>query len=263
MRHLPLFPEEPRPLLFAHRGYSARAPENTLSAFREASRAGIPGVELDIHRCATGELVVAHDSDLFRVTGEHAEIETAPLSRIRELDAAVSFRRKTQSQIAAEPAPLLSELFDQFGARFYYDIEIKHYTDKPGTVELALSELIGRFGLDARCMVSSFDPFAVRRFKQLNPRIPTAIIYCDDPELPFWLRRGGGRYISSCDVMKPKDASVTARLLRRRIVAPRLPVVSWTVDSVETAIALVRRGTDGVISNDPAPILAAFRTMAE
>ncbi len=171
------------------------------------------------------------------------------------------FAVKNSADIAREPVPLLSDLFEEFGARFYYDIEIKHYERELGRVELALSDLIGRFGLEARCMVSSFDPFAIRRFKRLNPRIPTAIIYCDDPELPLWLRRGGGRYICACDVMKPRDRSVTARLLRRRIGAPRLPVVSWTVDDVETAISLVRRGTDGIISNDPAPILAAYQAV--
>ena len=47
-----------RPLLFAHRGYSAKAPENTMAAFRLAWESGIPGIELDVHLCKSGEAVV-------------------------------------------------------------------------------------------------------------------------------------------------------------------------------------------------------------
>lgn len=270
MAKLSLFPPHPRPLLFAHRGYSTRAPENSLAAFREAARAGIPGIELDIHRCASGELVVAHDSDLYRVSGTRMVIEDSPLSVIRGLDIASGFRRRIADGVGHDPAsapdiippaqvPLLSELFEEFGSSFYYDIEIKHFPRVTGTVVRLLAGLIRQFGLGGQCLVSSFNPFAVRSFKQIEPGIPTAVIYCRDPELPFWLRRGEGRYVSGCDVLKPQDASVTEALLRPDGNGNRLPVICWTVDSVEDAVALVERGVDGIISNDPEPIQAAMR----
>lgn len=55
-------------LVFAHRGASGYAPENTLDAFEEAVRMGADGVELDVHICRTGELVVAHDETVDRVS---------------------------------------------------------------------------------------------------------------------------------------------------------------------------------------------------
>ena len=55
-------------LIFAHRGASGHAPENTLEAFEMAARMGADGVELDVHICRTGELVVAHDETVDRVS---------------------------------------------------------------------------------------------------------------------------------------------------------------------------------------------------
>ena len=54
--------------IFAHRGASAYAPENTLEAFKMAVDMGAHGVELDVHICRSGELVVAHDETIERVS---------------------------------------------------------------------------------------------------------------------------------------------------------------------------------------------------
>ena len=60
--------------IFAHRGASGTAPENTLEAFDLAARAGAHGVELDVHICRTGELVVAHDERVDRVSDPKSRI---------------------------------------------------------------------------------------------------------------------------------------------------------------------------------------------
>jgi len=63
------FARTDRPLLFGHRGYSLLAPENTMKAFDLCAERNIPGVELDVHLCKTGELVVIHDHNLRRLSG--------------------------------------------------------------------------------------------------------------------------------------------------------------------------------------------------
>src|SRR4029453_13086438 len=76
-----------RPLVLGHRGASADAPENTLAAFRLARAQGADGVELDVRRCATGEVVVIHDGDARRTAGAPLRIAEAPLAALRALDA--------------------------------------------------------------------------------------------------------------------------------------------------------------------------------
>jgi len=77
---------EGRPLVMGHRGASAKAPENTLSAFELAMEEGADGVELDVWRCGTGEPVVAHDDDLGRVGGSPLVVRRAPLAALRAVD---------------------------------------------------------------------------------------------------------------------------------------------------------------------------------
>ena len=73
-------------LLLAHRGASADAPENTLPAFELAVRHGCDGVELDVMRCGSGELVVCHDERLDRLAGLDWEIAHTPYEKLRKAD---------------------------------------------------------------------------------------------------------------------------------------------------------------------------------
>src|SRR5438445_13092163 len=94
-----------RPLLWAHRGASADAPENTLAAFSLALAQGADGVELDAQRCASGEVVVVHDESLTRTTGLGTLVTDAPYSVIRTLDG----RALTAAPFRRHRIPLLLE----------------------------------------------------------------------------------------------------------------------------------------------------------
>jgi len=250
---VPLLPDAPRPLLFAHRGLSAIAPENTMAAFRLARERGVPGIELDIHLLASGELVVVHDPDAMRTCGQSLRFETATLADVRSLDAG-SWKGSAWS---GERVPLLAEVFEEFGDTIYYDIEIKSKTAEDKGTELALSKLIDGFHIGSSVAISSFNPIALARFKRFSPLIPTAAIWCDEPDMPWYLRRGEGRWLARCDYLKPD----------RRLARPgdwsrgrgpasawRRPVVPWVVDDGAEARELLAAGCVGLVSNDPSAL---------
>lgn len=248
MRKKHFLKNQKTPLLFAHRGYSARAPENTLRAFKLASDEGIPGLELDIHLLPGGELAVFHDDNLKRICGIDKNVEDCTLEELKSLDAGIWKGEEFRN----EQIPLLGELFELLGTKVYYDIEIKSRSTKPGPLEETLRDLIFRRGLENHCLVSSFNPIRIRDFKKICPEIPTAIIYASDPEVPWFLRKGAGRLISSCDILKPEHSQTGRALARRKISGYQ--VFSWTVDDPVLAEELLRRGVDGLISNDPGPL---------
>jgi len=99
---------EGRPLVLGHRGASAEAPENTLAAFRLAMAQGADGVELDVWRCGTGELVVAHDDDLRRVGGSPLVVRKASLAALRAVDVG-SWKGE---RFRGERVPLLAEVLE-------------------------------------------------------------------------------------------------------------------------------------------------------
>lgn len=247
------------PLVVGHRGYSSRAPENTLAAFSLLAENAVAGVELDVHRCASGEIVVAHDDTLERTAGVPLRIATSVLAELLEHDVGSWFG----DAFVGERIPLLEQVFELLAGRCFFDIEIKSYGTRmgharPGSVEAETVRLIRRHGLVHRAIVSSFDPLIVRRVRLLAPEIPVAAIYSSSREIPWFLRRSGGRRLSGATIMKPHYSGSPAAMVRRHHRRGRL-VMPWTVDDASVALELAERGVDAVITNRPGEIRDALR----
>lgn len=256
-----ILPGFPRPLLFAHRGISAVAPENTMASFKLAREKGVPGIELDIHLTADGFVPVFHDHDTGRVGGA-GDIPPGPGAKGKGLSLeksgwaelhAVDIGSWKGPQYKAERMILLSELFEEFGADFYYDIELKSTISADYGLEAAAVKIIreadGGRGLAERILISSFNPISLARIKGLMPELPTAIIWCKDEGLPFYLRHGEGRWIGRVDYLKPEYRKVNPLSSFRWRKVGGYEVVPWTVDEPELARKLIGAGCSGVISN--------------
>jgi len=248
-KRLDPLPGQARPLLFAHRGLSSEAPENTMAAFKSAKEYGIPGIELDVHLSADDRVVVIHDRTTSRTApGNDLVIAQSKWEDLKALDVG-SWKNP---RFAGERIPLLSELFEEYGADFYFDIEIKNRENTDGHLEAVLARLLDDFKMDAdRVVVSSFNPLMLAKFKATCPRIPTAIIYCDEPELPWYLRRGEGRWIAGADFLKPEYVMPTSRGMALNRALEGRKVLPWTVDDPVVAKRMIALGCEGVISNTP------------
>ena len=246
-----------KPLLLGHRGASASAPENTLEAFRLCRVDGIDGIEFDVQRCLTGELVITHDFNLQRTTGYDALVAETAWETIKTLDAGSHFSDSYRNAVIMQ----LDMVFEEFGNRMKYDIELKSDSIRDSRLAAGVWESIQRHELRHNCLVSSFNPFQVRMFRQFSlDTVPTAVIYSDTPDIPRILRHGWGRHIAGCSVVKPHYPLLDIARYRPRWLR-KYPVVTWTVDERETAATLLRMGIRGIISNDPgrlAPVFGEF-----
>jgi glycerophosphoryl diester phosphodiesterase len=250
-----LLPDRKRPLIFAHRGCSSLGPENTMAAFHKARELGAPGIELDIHICATGELVVAHDYTFTRVApqgwnGQGKAIEELSLGDIRRIDVGAGFGG--EGVFRGEYPPRLEEVLESFCPDMYIDIELKSEKAQGDPLPGAAAETLKRLGqrIAGAVTVSSFNPFALAAFKKLCPLVPAAIIWSAHQEVPWFLRRGLGRIISGCDYLKPIHNQVNPyRAFLSRL--EKRPVVPWTVDDPGRGKELLDLGCQGIISNFP------------
>ena len=95
-------------LVFAHRGFSAAYPENTILAFRKAIEAGADGIELDVHLTKDDEIVIIHDETVDRTTDASGEVRSFSLENLRRFDASAI----KKGAFAFEPIPTLREYFD-------------------------------------------------------------------------------------------------------------------------------------------------------
>jgi len=229
-----------------------------MAAFRKARELGSPGLELDVQACASGELVVLHDASLRRTTGMDTVLDHLNLSELRQLDAGSWF----SADFSSERTPLLSEVLEEFNDKLYIDIELKSRLVKNDPLPLGLARLLNSFmagtGRHAMVSVSSFNPFVLAGFKQAAPKIPTAIIWSADTELPWYLRAGQGRWLSHCDYLKPVHTKATLFSLVLLGKIGGYPVIPWVVDSTVDAEELVGFGCEGIITNRPQDLVPTF-----
>ncbi|WP_319562784.1 glycerophosphodiester phosphodiesterase family protein [Marispirochaeta sp.] len=242
---IPLFPETARPLVFAHRGCSYRAPENTMAAFELAVKQQIPGIELDIQLSADGELVVFHDSNLERICGISGSVTDFTMKELQQMDAGTW----KAPQYTGSGIPSLREVLSAFGGSVLFDVEIKYYRFREAlNIPAAMAELLDELDLHEGIAVSSFDPRIVRRAKQVLPSIPAGLIH-DAGSLPSWLPLAAACSYSRADFRKPSSAIIKGP------VSGRHPRLCWTVDSSDEARRCLSAGAAGIISNRPEDLL--------
>jgi len=238
------------PLVLGHRGASAEAPENTLAAFRLAIAQGADGVELDVWRCGTGEVVVTHDERTGRVAGVDLGVPDAPLAALRALDVGAwkgdSFR--------GERIPLLAEVLEALPGAIV-NVELKS-RGRDLRLAGAAARVIARAGAGRRVVVSSFDWRLVVAFRLAAPDVPVGLLF--DGEHRWRLRLWAAVRLLGPSAVHPDRRLVTAARARAW-TARGLAVNVWTVDEPAEAATLARWGASALITNVPARIRAAIR----
>ena len=169
---------------FAHRGASHDAPQNTLAAFRLAREMGADGLELDVQVSKDGEAVVIHDFTVDETTDGSGWVRDMTLGQLKDLDAGSWFG----PAFAGERIPTLAEVFSAIGERLLVNVELKTTGMRDQGLERTVLALIERHRMEDHVLISSFNPFALRRCKRLAPRVRAGLLVA--PDLPLSLRRG-------------------------------------------------------------------------
>jgi len=230
-----------RPLVLAHRGASADAVENTLAAFRRARADGADGVELDVMRCGTGEVVVFHDDDLERLGGRPGLVRQMALAALRTVELGNARGR-------GERIPLLDEALEELGP-LLVNVELKSSSSvRDDGLAAAVAAILRRHGTGARALVSSFDPLLLARFRLRAPEFATGLLFAHDQALP--LRRALAAPLLRPTALHPERLLVDARRVRAWH-ARGYALNVWTVDDPAELRLLAALGVDGIISNRP------------
>ncbi|MHA1733419.1 MAG: glycerophosphodiester phosphodiesterase [Promethearchaeota archaeon] len=230
------------PIVIAHRGANAEAPENTFKSFELAVEAGADFIEFDVHFSRDGELVVIHDAKVDRTTDGTGKVNDLTLAELRELDAG-----------GGERIPTLGEVADRFGKKVCLQVEIKD-----SGVAKPLVELLKERDLLKRVLVSSFKHEELREVKRLEPEIETALL---EPSGIGWATQWITTKIrptllpkkavtAGATVTHPFNLVVTERMIRSA-KALGVRVHPWTVDDPNRMKRFVRWGVNGLITNDP------------
>jgi glycerophosphoryl diester phosphodiesterase len=232
-----------RTLKLAHRGARHAAPENTLPAFQRAVEMGADGFELDVQLTFDDVPVVMHGFDLKDVTDASGLTTEYTLEQIKELDAGAHF----DAEFAGTQIPTLSEVLDAFPEQIV-DVELKSLTPSDTGLERAVVEVIRKHRAEKRVIISSFNPFCLRRTRRLAPELP--IGYLTDADLGLVLRKGWLLLGVKREAIHPNYTIVDEKFMawaRER----NWRVNAWTVDEANDMKQLLALGVDAIITDRP------------
>jgi len=249
------FPYRDRTLNFGHRGAPQAAPENTLVSFQQAREMGADGVEFDVMLCADGEVVVMHDFSVERTTDGRGLVKELSLAQLRSLDAGAWFG----PQFAGERVPTLREVAEWAGDDMLLNIELKSTSIGSSGLEAKVIAVVHEYGLGQRVILSSFNPFTLRRVKQIDPSLHTGLLYAAN--LPIYLRRAWLRPWAHPDALHPHYEMITqAYLLWAKRKGYRVNV--WAPDRASEMQRLIAQGVDIIITNRPDTLATLLRDSA-
>lgn len=244
-----------RPLIIAHRGASARAPENTLAAFAAAIALGADGIELDVQMTRDGQVVVIHDETVGRTTDGRGRVSDLTLNELRRLDAGSWFNRVYPRRARAEYVGLKVPTLDEVlclvrPTPLILCVELKPVRERVAQLIEATLSLVSKAGMDDRVVYASFDHALMKRVKEQAPRAHTALLYDPRTMTARWSAR---------EIIRPaEEASARWVSLHYTLALPRviaavrragLGIAIWTVNSKTLTRVLAALGVDALITN--------------
>lgn len=220
------------------------APENTLSGFKLALEMKLDGVELDVFRCGSGEVVVFHDDRLDNLTGASGFVERTPWAVLKELDVGSHFR----PEYAEERIPQLAEVLDLIGDKMIINIEMKGENAREDGLEKAVLDLLDERGLSDNIIISSFNPVRIARVKKLKPAVQVGLLLQRD--WAGWLRRMWFTPMRNADWVHAEVKMVSPHFVRRLKKKGR-KVLAWAPNTEEEISRVIECGVDGIITDRP------------
>lgn len=228
-------------LIFAHRGASAYAPENTLPAFELAADMNAFGVELDVHITKDGKIAVIHDGEISRVSDGTGNVKDMTLAELRRYNFAGSFTDK----FGKVEIPTLEEVYELLGPRgLFVNVEIKAAGKD---VVRIIHDCTVACGMQDRVIYSSFNHWNLTDLQEYDPNVFVAPLYVRDIVKPAeYAKLFGAKAIHPHfgQIIEHPEIVEQARELGIR-------VHPWTVDDPQVIKTLCDLGIGSIITNKP------------
>ncbi|MFY3793295.1 glycerophosphodiester phosphodiesterase [Ureibacillus sp. MALMAid1270] len=231
----------------AHRGASAYAPENTMSAFYKAIQMGADYIEFDVQMSKDGIPVIIHDSTLNRTTNGNGYISDYTLKQLKSLDAGSWYGK----EYVGETIPTLDEFLVEFGGKVNILIELKYPELYPG-IEEKVAITLREFNLvqydSHEVIIQSFNHESLKLSKKLLPEIPHAVLVSKD-----WRKitiHQLEEIATFADYFNPSLNMVTSELVEL-VHHTNMSMYAYTVRNPSEAGRLYSLGVDGIITDFP------------
>lgn len=251
-----------KPLIIAHRGASALAPENTFAAFQKAIDDGADGIEFDVRPSREGIPVVFHDSTLKRSAKIESCVSDLTAEELSKIDVGSwfnrAFPRKADDLFSAQNIPTLADTFEflrDYNGLLY--VELKGGDSTISALAEAVCELIRQTDLLPNIIIKSFNLEAVAIAKRILPEVKTAALF--EPKILTILRKKKLILDEAAKCHADEISlhySLATKSFVRRARENNFSTVIWTANSKIWVKRALNYGISAIITNDPAKLLA-------
>jgi Glycerophosphoryl diester phosphodiesterase len=221
-------------LNIGHRGAKGHEPENTLPSFQKALDLNVDGIELDVHVCKTGELIVIHDFTVDRTTNGSGTVSELTLSEIKAL--------RINDHIEV---PTLEEVLELVGKKCLINIELKgRHTAKP------VSHLIEKYILEKEYkyedfIVSSFQREELEMMYLINPKVHLGVLsQASVTQALEWATA------FSAKAIHPHFSLLTEENVQKT-QEQGFKIYTWTINETEDIERIKTYNIDGIITDFP------------
>ncbi len=220
-----------------HRGARGHVAENTLESIEKALSLGVDGVEIDVFRCKSGELVVIHDETLDRTTNGKGNVEDFTLVELKSLVVENKFK-----------IPTLVEVLDLLDAKYVLNIELKGRNTAKSANKIIKDYIRNEGWKQDQFVVSSFEWDELREFYKLNKDIPIGILTEDDPLNAIEV----GKELNAFSI-HPYHIYLNPERVNT-IHNEGFKIYTWTVNKPENIKRIKELGVDAIITDFPEKI---------
>ncbi len=224
------------PIVFAHRGAHTFAPENSIPAFEKAIELGCDGIELDVRLATSGEIFVFHDRNTFRMTSFHSSVSRLDYSTLKGMRLFEPLKQEAK-------IPLLEEVLDLAGKKVLINLDVKKEIFSKNALEEKLLNILKDFGLRENIIISSFNPWVLKKIALLDPDFHLGFIFHNRSSMMVL----NGQPVRS---LHARYRILSNRYIRK-LYQRSGKIYAWTVDKREEMIELIEKGIDGIITNKP------------
>ncbi|SFD52128.1 glycerophosphoryl diester phosphodiesterase [Lentibacillus persicus] len=231
-----------QPKIFAHRGASRHAPENTMDAFKLAYQQGADGIETDVHLTKDRVPVLMHDERVNRTTNGTGYIKDYTFSQLEKLDAGTWFSPHFAGCRILQLDELLEWIRDK---PLYLNIELKNNKIDYSHLESIVCERLSQYRLLHRTTLSMFNPLSIRRLQSLNQPDGLALLTSSRIKNPVWSANQAG-----ANALHIKYARLSQKIVdacHRRDMAVRV----YTVNKPKQIRRCFSTGCNGIFTDVP------------
>ena len=224
--------------IYGHRGLLKHRPENTMSSFYYAIQSNVNGIELDVQKIKSGELIIFHDESLFKINEKAKPISDYNYSELKKIDLS-----KKWNGISNQYIPQLIDVVKLTPKHMVLNIEIKSYKSSKYNIIHDIIDLIDQENQYENIIISSFNPLILFKIKRLNNKIPISLIW-----------NGKSKFIKTIvRLLKPSTFHMDFKYINPKIIDwmhnKNTMVYAYTVNTREDLLKAKKNNLDGIFTD--------------